>query len=256
MAKLTKTDAARQLGIARSTLYKLIDQGAISSTPDGMIDSTELVRAATVVDRLKERSRSAADVLGIDTQRRGEQHLEHFTDSDHERPRTDVRERLQTSAVDRSQTYADTVVDLLREQLRTTQEAAQQEREAAQERERAYREHIAQLTMMLNQAHQQNQRLLEAPRPPAALPVAVSPSALPGVPAPAPGPREPFPTRGAARQRILTLLRDYPEGLTPAEMKTLLRADTRLTNTCAGMRRDGLLRRVGRGRYVVSDGSP
>jgi len=54
MARLTKTEAARQLGIARSTLYKLIDQGAISATPDGMIDSTELVRAATLVDRLKE----------------------------------------------------------------------------------------------------------------------------------------------------------------------------------------------------------
>ena len=27
MARLTKADAARQLGIARSTLYKLIDQG-------------------------------------------------------------------------------------------------------------------------------------------------------------------------------------------------------------------------------------
>jgi hypothetical protein len=38
MAQLTKADAARQLGIARSTFYKLIDQGKISPTPDGMID--------------------------------------------------------------------------------------------------------------------------------------------------------------------------------------------------------------------------
>jgi predicted site-specific integrase-resolvase len=38
MAKLTKTQAARQLGIARSTLYKLIDQGKLSPAPDGMID--------------------------------------------------------------------------------------------------------------------------------------------------------------------------------------------------------------------------
>src|SRR5262249_5319094 len=46
MAKLTKADAARQLGIARSTLYKLIDQGKLSPTPDGMIDQAELVRVA------------------------------------------------------------------------------------------------------------------------------------------------------------------------------------------------------------------
>ena len=47
MARLTKADAARQLGIARSTLYKLIDQGKVSPTPDGMIDQAELgVRGA------------------------------------------------------------------------------------------------------------------------------------------------------------------------------------------------------------------
>jgi excisionase family DNA binding protein len=32
MARLTKTDAARQLGIARATLYKLIAQGKLSPT--------------------------------------------------------------------------------------------------------------------------------------------------------------------------------------------------------------------------------
>ena len=46
MAKLTKADAARHLGIARSTLYKWIAQGTISATPDGMIDQAELVRVA------------------------------------------------------------------------------------------------------------------------------------------------------------------------------------------------------------------
>ena len=60
----------------------------------------------------------------------------------------------------------------------------------------------------------------------------------------------PLASRGDMRRRILALLRDYPEGLTPAEMRTLLRAGKRLANTCIAMRRDGLLRRVGRGRYV------
>ena len=31
MAKLSKLDAARQLGISRTTLYKLIDQGRLSA---------------------------------------------------------------------------------------------------------------------------------------------------------------------------------------------------------------------------------
>ena len=65
MAKLTKADAARQLGIARSTLYKLIDQGKVSPTPDGLIDQAELVRVAAYVDTIKERTRSSADTTGI-----------------------------------------------------------------------------------------------------------------------------------------------------------------------------------------------
>jgi excisionase family DNA binding protein len=48
MARLTKTEATRQLGISRTTLYKLIDQGKVSATPDGLIAETELVRAATL----------------------------------------------------------------------------------------------------------------------------------------------------------------------------------------------------------------
>ena len=68
----------------------------------------------------------------------------------------------------------------------------------------------------------------------------------------APG-RAPFPTRGAACQRILALLREYPEGLTAAELRVLLGAEKSLTDTCAGMFKDGLLRRVRRGRYVTND---
>src|SRR6185436_14284534 len=63
MAKLTKADAARQLGIARSTLYKLIDQGKVSPTPDGFIDQAELVRVAAYADTMKERLRTSADTI-------------------------------------------------------------------------------------------------------------------------------------------------------------------------------------------------
>jgi hypothetical protein len=57
--------------------------------------------------------------------------------------------------------------------------------------------------------------------------------------------------RGTMRRQILTLLQDYPEGLTPAEMRTRLGATKRLAQTCLGMRRDGLLRRAGHGRYAL-----
>ena len=71
MAQLTKADAARQLGIARSTLYKLIAQGKVSATPDGMIDQAELVRVAAYVDTLKERTRTSVDTLaGVSGNRR------------------------------------------------------------------------------------------------------------------------------------------------------------------------------------------
>ena len=52
-------------------------------------------------------------------------------------------------------------------------------------------------------------------------------------------------------RRIVALLQDYPEGLTPAEMRGFLGVDRSLADTCLGMRRDGLVQRVGYGRYVV-----
>lgn len=46
MARHTKAQAARALGVSRTTLYRLIEHGALSPAPDGLIDDTELVRAA------------------------------------------------------------------------------------------------------------------------------------------------------------------------------------------------------------------
>ena len=135
MAKLTKTDAARQLGIARSTLYKSIDQGKVSATPDGMIDQAKLVRIATFADTLRERARTSAA-------RRGE-------------------------------------------------------------RSRA------------------------------------SPS----------GPRDDM------RRRIIALLQEHPEGLSPAQTRHLLGADKDLHNTMKAMVRDGLIRRVETGRYRTNESS-
>jgi DNA-binding IclR family transcriptional regulator len=54
------------------------------------------------------------------------------------------------------------------------------------------------------------------------------------------------------RQRILTLLREHPEGLAPAQTRDQLGIDRDLNNTMHAMARNGLLRRVERGRYIVA----
>jgi len=59
-------------------------------------------------------------------------------------------------------------------------------------------------------------------------------------------------SRGAMRQRILTLLREHPEGLSPAQTRDQLGIDRGLNNTMHAMARDGLLGRVERGRYIVA----
>jgi hypothetical protein len=53
MAKPTTADAVLQLSISRAMLYKRIDQGKVSATPDGLIDQAERVRTASYVDTLK-----------------------------------------------------------------------------------------------------------------------------------------------------------------------------------------------------------
>jgi len=130
MAKLTKADAARQLGIARSTLYKLIDQGKVSPAPDGLIDQAELVRVAAYVDTLAGRPRTAEDTHETPSQRHTEISRGRPQTDDREQPWTDVRERPQTSSA--------ALVDILREQIQTLRDELQEaraERQAARERE-------------------------------------------------------------------------------------------------------------------------
>ena len=159
MAKLSKVHAARQLGISRTTLYKLIDQGKSSATADGCIDETELVRAAPYVDTLREHARTRVDTVdgaAMDTPLGSDGH-EH-------RVYEHVHEHVRTRDYEQQWTAVDTLVDILREQIQTLRSELQETRQAAQERERDYREHIAQLTAMLHESQQQNQRLLDMPR--------------------------------------------------------------------------------------------
>jgi hypothetical protein len=44
MAKLSKAETARRIGITRATLYRHIKEGRIPTEPDGLIDTTELLR--------------------------------------------------------------------------------------------------------------------------------------------------------------------------------------------------------------------
>src|SRR5215510_5638634 len=103
MAKLTKTEAARQLGIARATLYKLISQGKVSPTPDGLIDQAELVRVAPYVDTLHERTRTPTDTPSIPPQEFTTSNTKHSSEDVYRRPQTGVYERLQTDTGERLQ---------------------------------------------------------------------------------------------------------------------------------------------------------
>jgi DNA-binding XRE family transcriptional regulator len=232
MAKLTKADAARQLGISRTTLYKLIEQGKVSPTADGLIDAAELVRVAPLLDVHHERSHTSVDIVDVDAdtttdERRGRPLSEHIG-----RPQLTDDERQLTS------TYL-ALVDTLRTQLDTMRyelEAARAERQAA-------RDERALLLQMLQEMQHRYDRLLEAPR-------SVPAPALPGAPPVASAPR------GEMRRRIVALLQEYPEGLSPVQTRRLLGVDKDLGPTMKAMARDGLLQRVETGRYVISEGSP
>jgi hypothetical protein len=124
----------------------------------------------------------------------------------------------------------------------------QRELDAAHAREEAAREREAVLLQMLQQLQQQNQRLLDMPSSRGTPQSSPEASHRPE-PRTAVAPRDP---RGDTRRRIVALLREYPEGLTPAEIRDFLGVDRPLSDTLLGMRRYGLVQRVGRGRYVAA----
>jgi len=105
---------------------------------------------------------------------------------------------------------------------------------------------LTQAQQMLHEMQHRYDRLLEAPRPS---------SSLRPEPILHPEPRTAASTmdpRGDMRRRIVALLREHPEGLTPAEMRIRLGVDRSLADTCLGMLRYGLVERVERGRYVAA----
>jgi len=101
---------------------------------------------------------------------------------------------------------------------------------------------LTQAQQMLHDMQHRYDRLLDAPR---------------SAPAPVPPrPQSAQPTsvpRGDMRRRIVALLRAHPQGLTPADIRVRLHVEKRLSSTCLAMLRDGLLRRVAPGVYVINE---
>jgi len=95
---------------------------------------------------------------------------------------------------------------------------------------------------MLHESQQQSQRLLDMPRTPPPAPPG------PGAPVAMSAPR------GDMRRRIVALLQEYPEGLSPVQTRQRLGVAKDLGQTMKAMARDGLLRRVETGRYAVGEG--
>ena len=235
MATLTIADAARVTGVSRMLLYRYIKSGKLSRTPEGLIDTAELLRAGLLLQ--------TSDVtIGVTP-------LQDVT------PLPVTAETPVTSPVTSAVTPPVTpaVTPAVSTETHTLErliDVLQRELDAARERETL-------LLQMLSQMQQQNQRLLDMPRHP--LPPETRQDA-PGAPQPPrrvqrPGarPSAPDDPRGDMRRRTVAVLQDYPDGLTPAEIQTLLGVERRLGGTCRGMLRYGLVRRVERGRYVTAE---
>ena len=271
MARYSKADAARHLGISRTTLYRLIQHGALSPTPEGLIDDTELVRAAPHVDTIRarietssdsgqERHDTASDSVRehLDTSRLSQHvdtalqaHGQRVTPSDsvQERHDTGVTVRHWTEESTRYRTHLEGEVDMLRAQVHTLQaqvEHLQDElrevRIARDQAEEAARTERARYVQMLQEFYQRYDRLLDAPRPAPASPVATDSSTRLISPAA---------DRGDMRRRIVALVRQHPDGLSPAQGRRLLDVEKPLVHTMAGMARDGLLQRIETGRYIA-----
>jgi DNA-binding XRE family transcriptional regulator len=63
MAKLSKLDAAKAVGVSRQTLYTYLKDGRLSTDADGLIDTAELLRAGFTLHTL---GRQAVDTTGHD----------------------------------------------------------------------------------------------------------------------------------------------------------------------------------------------
>jgi hypothetical protein len=250
MAKLTISDAARACRVARSTLQRAVQAGRLSLDTDHRVDTAELLRAGYTLHaaRQDDDCRTRQDALQDAASRSSS-------------ARQDAADLLSPDAA----LLQHTIAALERENtlLRAALDAAAAREEEARVQTKAAREERALLLQMLQDMQHRYDRLLDMPRtpPPSAAqePAGATPARRrPQTPPLPQRPPQGLPAaqggdpRGEMRRRIVALLQDHPEGLTPAEMRNLLGVDKSLADTCLGMLRYGMLRRVERGRYVAT----
>ena len=144
-----------------------------------------------------------------------------------------------TSKVDTLDVYLD-MLTLLKQQ----RSDAQAREQAALQREQRASEREALLWPMYQAERTRYDRLLEAPRALPASPVTVRPRS---------SAQAPVADRGDIRRRILALVWEHPEGLSPAQTRQLVDIEKDLGATMKAILRDGLLRRVTHGQYTAID---
>jgi hypothetical protein len=250
IAKLTISDAARACRVARSTLQRAVQAGRLSLDADHRVDTAELLRAGYTLHAARQDEDCRTRHVALQDAAPRSSSTRQDTAGAGQNDATLMQQML--AALERENAL-----------LRAALDAAAAREEEARANAQAAREERTLLLQMLQEMQHRYDRLLDMPRPAPQ----ESPQDAPGatqtrrrsesLPLPQRPPQEPpvaqgGDQRGAMRRRIVALLQDHPEGLTPAEMRTLLGVDGSLADTCLGMRRYGLVRRVERGRYVVA----
>jgi hypothetical protein len=159
VAQLTVSDAARVTGVSRMLLYRYIKTGKLSRTPDGYIDTTELLRARLLLQ--------TSDVTTPVTPLQGV---------------TPPAVTPVTPPVTADVTTLERLVTHLEQQLAD----ARIREQTALAREAAAQEERARLLQMLQDAHQRYDRLLDVPRPLPQVAPPLAPIREPLTPSPAP----------------------------------------------------------------------
>ena len=233
MARLTISDAARACRVARSTLQRAVNTGRLSLDPDHHVDTAELIRAGYTLHAARQ----------DETRRTRHAALQDAA------PRSSSTQQDAADAPAPDAVLMQHTIDALEREnalLRVALDAAAAREQDARANAQAARDERTLLLQMLQDMQHRYDRLLDMPRP-------TSPPQPSPAPQPAPA-RTPAPAgdpRGAMRRRIIEVLQTHPEGLTSAQLQIALGVERSLTDTCIGMCRDGLLRRVERGRYVA-----
>jgi hypothetical protein len=227
MAKLTLSEAARACNVARTTIQRAVKTGRLALDAEHRVDTAELLRIGYQLDAAVLHAASQQSPVSMQ-QNAAPQHSALPQQS--AAPYDLQLLRQERDALQRERDLLMQHVDMLRSMQQTTQQQ------------------LTQAQQMLHEMQHRYDRLLDMPRQ--APSPAPPPTRQPPVERPAAPPGDP---RGAMRRRILALLQDHPEGLTPAEIRTLLGVERNLADTCLGMLRYGLVQRVGRGRYVAAE---